>query len=104
MIITQHAIIPRGAFARSTVQCSTVSRHHPPHYHRFYRGLGQRVKQLRKKNGYTQEDMISFGFGLRHWQEIEGGHPINIWSLLRFSEPFNVPPSHLFNALPSPSP
>jgi hypothetical protein len=33
--------------------------------------LGQRVKLLRKKKGYTQEDMISFGFGLRHWQQIE---------------------------------
>ncbi len=89
-IITQHAIIPRGAFARSTVQCSTVSRHHPPHYHRFYRALGQRVKQLRKKKGYTQEDMISFGFGLRHWQQIEGGHPINISTLLRICEAFDL--------------
>jgi hypothetical protein len=89
-IITQHAIIPRGAFARSTVQCSTVSRHHPPHYQRFYRALGQRVKQLRKKKGYTQEDMISFGFGLRHWQQIEGGHPINISTLLRICETFDL--------------
>jgi transcriptional regulator with XRE-family HTH domain len=67
-----------------------VSRHHPPHYHRFYRALGQRVKQLRKKKGYTQEDMISFGFGLRHWQQIEGGHPINIWTLLRICEAFDL--------------
>ncbi len=89
-IITQHAIIPRGAFARSTVECSTVSRHHPPHYQRFYRALGQRVKQLRKKKGYTQEDMISFGFGLRHWQQIEGGHPINISTLLRICEAFDL--------------
>jgi hypothetical protein len=89
-IITQHAIIPRGAFVRSTVQCSTVSRHHPPHYHRFYRALGQRLKQLRKKKGYTQEDMISFGFGLRHWQQIEGGHPINISTLLRICEAFDL--------------
>jgi len=67
-----------------------VKRHHPPHYQRFYRALGQRVKRLRKKKGYTQEDMISFGFGLRHWQEIEAGYPINIWTLLRICEAFDV--------------
>jgi hypothetical protein len=89
-IIPQHAIIPRGTFARPTVQCSTVKRRHPPHYQRFYRELGSRIKQLRKKQGYTQEDMISFGFGLRHWQQIEAGHPINISTLLRISETFGL--------------
>ena len=67
-----------------------MKRHHPPHYQRFYRALGQRVKRLRKKEGYTQEDMISFGFGLRHWQEIEAGYPINIWTLLRICEAFDI--------------
>jgi len=89
-IIPQHAIFPRGAFARPAVQCSTVKRRHPPHYQRFYRDLGSRIKQLRKKQGYTQEDMISFGFGLRHWQQIEAGHPINISTLLRISETFGL--------------
>ncbi len=67
-----------------------MKRHHPPHFQRFYRALGQRVKRLRKKKGYTQEDMMSFGFGLRHWQEIEAGYPINIWTLLRICEAFDV--------------
>lgn len=67
-----------------------MRRRHPAHYQRFYRALGQRLKRLRKKKGYTQEDMISFGFGLRHWQQIEAGYPINIWTLLRISEAFNV--------------
>src|SRR5260370_18369430 len=98
-IITQHAIIPRGAFARSTVQCSTVSRHHPPHYHRFYRALGQRVKQLRKKKGYTQEDMISFGFGLRHWQQIEGCRPLNISTILRICDAFDLPACQILTGL-----
>ncbi len=89
-ILSQHAIFPRGAFARPTVQCSTVKRRHPPHYQSFYRELGSRIKQLRKKQGYTQEDMISFGFGLRHWQQIEAGHPINISTLLRISETFGL--------------
>lgn len=34
--------------------------------------------------------MLSFGFGLRHWQQIEAGHPINLWTLLRISEAFNL--------------
>jgi transcriptional regulator with XRE-family HTH domain len=67
-----------------------VKRSHPQHYLDFYRSLGQRIKKLRKKKGYTQEDMISFGFGLRHWQQIEAGYPINLWTLLRISEAFNV--------------
>jgi len=67
-----------------------VKRHHPDHYRRFYRALGQRVKRLRKKRGYTQEDMMSFGFALRHWQQIKAGYPINIWTLLRICDAFNV--------------
>ena len=51
-----------------------MKRRHPLHYRRFYLALGQRVKRLRRKRGYTQEDMISFGFGLRHWQQIEAGY------------------------------
>jgi len=35
--------------------------------------LGSRVRQLRKKHGYSQEDMISFGFSARHWQQVEAG-------------------------------
>ncbi len=42
----------------------------------FFRALGQRVKKLRSSRGYTQEDMIGFGFSARHWQQIEAGRPI----------------------------
>lgn len=48
------------------------------------------MKQFRLKQGYTQEDMISFNFGLRYWQQIVVGHPINIWTLLRICEAFGV--------------
>lgn len=67
-----------------------MKRQHPPHFERFYSDLGLRVKELRKKKGYTQEDMISFGFGVRHWQQIEAGYPINIWTLLRICEALGV--------------
>jgi transcriptional regulator with XRE-family HTH domain len=42
----------------------------------FFRSLGTRIKQLRRNHGYTQEDMIGYGFSARHWQQIEAGRPI----------------------------
>jgi transcriptional regulator with XRE-family HTH domain len=56
----------------------------------FFRALGRRVKELRKKNGYSQEDMISFGFSARHWQQIEAGRPITVTTLLRICEVLGV--------------
>ncbi|PYV22296.1 MAG: hypothetical protein DMG24_17130 [Acidobacteria bacterium] len=58
---------------------------------RFFRALGQRVRQLRKKRGYSQEDMIYFGFSARHWQQIEAGRAITVTTLLRICEVFEVP-------------
>ena len=56
----------------------------------FFRALGQRVRALRKKKGLSQEDIISFGFSARHWQQIEAGRPITVKTLLRISEAFDV--------------
>lgn len=58
---------------------------------KFFRQLGQRVKELRAKHGYTQEDMISFGFSARHWQQIEAGRPITLKTLLRICRVFSTP-------------
>lgn len=57
---------------------------------RFFKALGQRVKGLRKKRGYSQEDMIAFGFSARHWQQIEAGRPITMTTLLRICDAFKV--------------
>ena len=51
--------------------------------HKFFAGLGQRVQTLRKRCGYSQEDMISFGYTVRYWQRIEAGKPITLRTLLR---------------------
>jgi transcriptional regulator with XRE-family HTH domain len=40
---------------------------------KFFKALGQRVRKARKAKGYSQEDMISFGFSARHWQQTEAG-------------------------------
>ena len=51
--------------------------------HKFFAGLGQRIQTLRKRCGYSQEDMISFGYTVRYWQRIEAGKPITLRTLLR---------------------
>ena len=56
----------------------------------FFRALGQRLRSIRKRKGLSQEDMISFGFSARHWQQIEAGRPITVKTLLRISDAFDV--------------
>lgn len=65
----------------------------------FFRALGIRIKKLRKTHGYTQEDMIGFGFSARHWQQIEAGRPITIRTLLRICESFGVRAAALIDGL-----
>jgi len=57
---------------------------------KFFKALGLRVKQLRKRRGYSQEDMIAFGISARHWQQIEAGRPITMTTLLRICDAFKV--------------
>ena len=57
---------------------------------KFFKALGLRVKELRKQRGHSQEDMISFGFSARHWQQIEAGRPITVTTLLRICDVFKV--------------
>lgn len=65
----------------------------------FFHALGTRVKALRKKRDFTQEDMLSFGFSTRHWQQVEAGRPITVTTLLRICEVFKVPMSKLVQGL-----
>lgn len=66
---------------------------------KFFRALGIRVRALRKKRGYSQEDMLSFGFSTRHWQQVEAGRPITVTTLLRICEVFETPVSKLVRGL-----
>ena len=56
----------------------------------FFKRLGKRVREVRQKHGHSQEDMISFGFSARHWQQIEAGRPITLTTLLRICEALDV--------------
>jgi transcriptional regulator with XRE-family HTH domain len=57
---------------------------------KFFKALGRRVKALRQERQHSQEDMISFGFSARHWQQIEAGRPITVTTLLRICDVFKV--------------
>jgi transcriptional regulator with XRE-family HTH domain len=70
---------------------------------RFFQALGRRIRRLREGCGYTLEDMISFGFSARHWQQIEKGRPTSCTTILRISAIFKVSVSGLFRGLPPPS-
>jgi transcriptional regulator with XRE-family HTH domain len=57
---------------------------------KFFLRLGRRVRELRKEYGHSQEDMISYGFSARHWQQIESGRPITVATLLRICATFRT--------------
>jgi DNA-binding XRE family transcriptional regulator len=69
------------------------------HPDRFFLRLGRRVRELRKENGYSQEDMIAYGFSARHWQQIEAGRPITVSTLLRICAIFTISADRLIEGL-----
>jgi hypothetical protein len=43
--------------------------------------------------------MISYGFSVRHWQMMEAGRPITVFTLLRVCDAFHVPLEQLVGGL-----
>lgn len=76
-----------------------AARQLPEHYAQFFRALGHRVRSFRTERKLSQEDMITYGFSVRHWQMIEAGRPINMFTLLRISEAFQIAPEQLISGL-----
>ena len=66
---------------------------------RFFLRLGERIRELRRKNRHSQEDMISGGFSARHWQQIEAGRPITVSILLRICAVFETLAERLIHGL-----
>ena len=67
--------------------------------HIFFQALGRKVRELRKHRGFSQEDMITFGFSARHWQQVEAGRPITLTTMLRICEVFETTVSDLAHGL-----
>jgi len=70
-----------------------------PNQEKFFHALGTKVRTLRKKHGYSQEDMISFGFSARHFQQIEAGRPITVTTMLRLCEVLEIQVAKLVKGL-----
>ena len=66
---------------------------------KFFLRLGKRIRKLREKRGLSQEDMISYGFSARHWQQIEAGRPITVSTLLRVCAVFGASIDRLVQGL-----
>jgi len=66
----------------------------------FFTALGRRIRELRQAHGYTLEDMISYGFSARHWQQIETGRPTTATTLLRICLIFKKTLCQLVRNLP----
>jgi hypothetical protein len=66
---------------------------------KFFLAFGKRVRELRNTRGHTQVDMNSFGFSVRHWQQIEAGRPITVSTLLRICEAFQIAAERLIRGL-----
>jgi len=70
-----------------------------PNQQTFFIRLGRRVRELRRTHGHSQEDMISYGFSARHWQQIEAGRPITVSTLLRICAVFETSVERLVRGL-----
>ena len=66
---------------------------------KFFLRLGQRIRELRRNREHSQEDMISYGFSARHWQQIEAGRPITVATLLRICAAFETSVESLVRGL-----
>jgi transcriptional regulator with XRE-family HTH domain len=76
-----------------------ATRELPARYARFFRALGHRIREHRTARKLSQEDMITYGFSVRHWQMIEAGRPSTLFTLLRICDTFEVTPEELLKGL-----
>jgi transcriptional regulator with XRE-family HTH domain len=76
-----------------------ATREIPVSYGRFFRALGHRIRAYRTQRKLSQEDMISYGFSVRHWQMIEAGRPSTLITLLRICDAFDIQPEQLLEGL-----
>ena len=64
-------------------------------FERYCERFGRRVRQLRDKRGWTQEDMIDHGFSLRHYQRIEAGRSVTLRTIWKLAGALGVDPREL---------
>lgn len=66
-------------------------------YEDFLKKLAINIKNLRLEHGYTQEDMVQFGFNYRHYQKLESGrHSPSLSTIYKVAKVFKISISDLF--------
>lgn len=67
-------------------------------YSKFLVKLSENIKALRLEHGYTQEEMVQFGFNYRHYQKLESGtHSPSLSTLFKISKLYKITLSDLFD-------
>ncbi len=60
-------------------------------YSKFLVKLSDNIKSLRLEHGYTQEEMVQFGFNYRHYQKLESGtHSPSLSTLFKISKIYKI--------------
>lgn len=60
-----------------------------------FKRLGVRYKELRLKNEMVQEDVLEYGFSVRHYQQLESGRPHSLRTFIRLAQMFDIAPEKL---------
>lgn len=66
-------------------------------FQQFQRKLSARIRELRLKHGYNQEDMVDFELSLRQYQRMEQDPQsvVSLWQLYKLAKAFGVSISEL---------
>ena len=64
-----------------------------------YKKLGRRYRRLRLKKGMTQEDVMDYGFSVRHYQQLEAGRPHTLTTLYKLAAMFDTTASELVDGV-----
>ncbi len=68
-------------------------------FEKFFKSFDVRLRKLRKQRGWTQEDMLDYGFATRHYQRIEQGLQISMTTALRLAKAFGIKLSILIKGI-----
>ena len=69
-------------------------------YKDFLKALGARIKEMRKKKGWSLRDMVKLhDYHDSQWRKFESGGSMNVQSMIRIAEVFEMPLSRLVDGL-----
>lgn len=67
-------------------------------YSKLIKNIADNIRSQRKRNGYTQAQMIDFGFDIKNYQKLEyGKHQFSLHTVFRLSRAFNCKIEDLIN-------